>query len=373
MGRPASMFFWKGRGFATDAGGRRTVLVKGPKTNANRQRALRVLADHLASLECGAPSVPAVAMPRAPSVILPIAEIIDLFLADCAARIRAGDLKEMTHSSYYQPYLTLVKKALGAQPVGRLTRAVLLDYRGQLVSRGLAHNTIKNYFDTFRSCLAWAEETGVIPAGTSPTFPSMPRRRRETLPTEEQVNALLSASPEPIRDVLQSLLEIAVRPGDIFGLRADWVDLTQGVLRLGDSKTGPRVVFITPKVRAILERRLQLDATKRTGFVYTAAQGGRWHHRYFGQKVREIRQKACLPAGLCAYALRHRWTTTALLRGLDLATVRALRGDKDPRTIFVYEHLSQVEGHLQAAALKAVWAPVPAAPTGTREDQPHGS
>jgi len=332
-----------------------------------------VLADHLASWEHGRPATPMPATPRVASTAITIGEVIDLFLADCAARIRAGVMKEMTHSSYYKPYLRLVKQTLGSQAVGSLTRTALLEYRGQLVSRGLAHNTVKNFLDTFRSCLAWAEQTGVVPAGTSPSFPSLPRRRRETLPTEEQVHALLAASPEPIRDVLASLLELAVRPGDLFALRTECVDLSQGVLRLADSKTGPRTVFVTPNVRAILERRLGLEATQRTGFVYTAARGGRWRFRYFGEKVRRIREQAGLPAGLVAYALRHRWTTTAILRGVDLPTVRALRGDKDPRTVFIYEHLSRHEGHLQAAAHKAVGAALPAVPLRTSESLPHGS
>jgi hypothetical protein len=132
MGRPATMFFWKNRGFATDAGGKRTVLVKGKRTRANRQLALeRLLALTQAEHTPSAPQASANAV-RSPTK-LTVAEVIDLFLKDCDLRVQAGERKASTVSSFYQPYLSVVKASLGSQPASQVSRAMILKFRTSLM------------------------------------------------------------------------------------------------------------------------------------------------------------------------------------------------------------------------------------------------
>jgi site-specific recombinase XerD len=360
------MFFWKNRGFATDAGGKRTLLVKGKRTRANRQLAIqRLLALTQPGHMVRATPLPATVVQ--PSADLTVGEVIDLFLDDCDLRVQAGELKSTTVSSFYRSYLTLVKTALGSHRVRDVNRTMILKFRTTLRGRQLSQNTIKNHLDTLRVCLRWAAATGLVAKESLPTFPCLSRRRRERIPTAEETKVLLDASPEHLRDVLEALLNIPVRPGDLYALTPESVDLEADLLRLHDSKTGPRLVCLVPRAKEILARRLTMTATLESGFVFTTAHGKPWRRAYFGQKLREVRSKVGLGEHVHAYSMRHRWTTTAFINGLDLATVRALRADRDPRTTLVYEHLSQHLHHLQQAACRAVGVTLPG---GTQRSSP---
>lgn len=357
MSRPATMFYWRDRGFATDAGGKRTVLVKGRRTKANRELALQRLAQLLKN---GA-TPGATGSGHAVNGTLSnptVAQVIKQFLDECEARVQAGELKASTLSLFYRPYLALIEKALGTIRARALSRTTVLGYRTRL-KQGLKHNTVKNYLGVLRTLLRWARKQGVVVGDGLDAIPCLPRRRREKIPTDAELQRLLAASPPDVRDVLETLLNVAVRPGDLYHLRREWVDLEQGLLRLPDSKTGPRTVVLVPRVMEIIASRLQTEACRTTGHVFTTPAGRRWTLRYFAEKVRDVRRKAGLSAHVVAYSLRHCWTTNAFRSGLDLATVRALRNDADVRTTMHYEHLSLHMDHLQRAACRAVGAALP--------------
>ena len=209
MPRPATTFYWKGRGYATDAGGQRTLLVKGPRSKANRE-----LAQHRLALLLGtAPGN------RARSASLSLADVINRFLDHCAARVAAGDIKESTLKSYYHPYCQVLKASCGYWTPGDIDHAKILTYRAQLVGRNLAHNTIKNYLAVLRTILRWARRTHLITSDVSSSVPCLPRRRRENIPTPDELERLLTASRPDVRDVLQTLLLTPVRPGDCYAPR----------------------------------------------------------------------------------------------------------------------------------------------------------
>src|SRR5688500_13168100 len=96
MGRPATMFFWRGRGFAPDAAGKRTVLVKRPRTTDNRELAARRLAHLLGQRDDPAPAARHEPDRPSPDAGTTVGEVIDRFLADGTDRVRAGELKPNT-------------------------------------------------------------------------------------------------------------------------------------------------------------------------------------------------------------------------------------------------------------------------------------
>lgn len=355
MGRPASMFYWRSRGcFATDAGGTRTVLVKGPKTNTNHRLALERLAAFLKDEWPPKPPEQDEAAASTEADGPTLGEAVDSFLEDCELRVQAGDMKPNTVESYYRPYLRLIKRSLGEAPLSDLSRRDILAYRSELTGRQLSSDTVRNHLSVLRTCLAWARDAGFpVPEGIH-KIPRPPRGRRTNIPSQADIDKLLQAATPDVGDVLETLLNVAVRPGDLFALRRDEVDLEAEVLRLTDTKTGPRIVCLPPRAAEIIRRRLREGSPG--GYVFTTITGRPWNFRYFGEKLRKIRQRAGLGDHVVAYACRHRWTTGAFLQGLDLATVRALRGDRDIRTTLGYEHLSQHHGHLKQAARRAVGA-----------------
>lgn len=346
MGRPASLWYWKGRGFATDVGGRRTVLVKGPKTKANRDLAQQKLAALL-----GAP--PETARSSRDLTTVPLSDLFDSFLADVRLRVSAGEMKSNTLSLFYEPYVRLLSAALGSLRICDLNRERLIAYRTKLIARDLRPNTVKNHLDVLRTMFRWARREGYPLPESLDRLNAPSRQRRNRIPTDREVQQLLQASPSDVRDVLEMLISVAVRPGDLFALTWGAVDVDAGVLRLADSKTGPRLVCLNGRAATILKRRRR-KRTSADEYVFTTVRGRRWNFRYFGEKVRAVREEVGLGPHVTAYCLRHFMTTTAFLKGLDVATVRALRGDKDVKTTLIYEHLASHLGHLQAAARRAI-------------------
>lgn len=368
MGRPASMFFWKDRGFATDAGGKRTLLVKGPRTKPNRELAQQRLVSLLQTLGASQ-SLPAESRHNGK---VTLANVIDQFLENCRLRVQAGDMKPNTVDLFYSQYLALLRKALGNVQLARLTGGTILRYRSTLTRRELSQNTIKNHLECLRTTLRWAKTAGyAIPPGVD-NIRTPARQRRNKIPTDAEIQILLQIAPVEIRDVLEMLLNIAVRPGDIYALTRDAVDLDSGTLQLSDSKTGPRIVCLTDRAIEILRRRIR-SVRKADGLVFTTQRGARWQIKYFAERVRELRQASGLGSHVTAYCLRHYYTTRAFLRGLDLPTVRALRGDRDVKTTLIYEHLTAHLGHLQRAARQAVGQSIAAVSQGNpanRLDEP---
>lgn len=301
MGRPASLWYWKGRGFATDVGGRRTVLVKGPKTKANRDLAQRKLAALL-----GSPFEPVRSSRDLATV--PLSDLFDSFLADVRLRVDAGEMKSNTLSLFYEPYVRLLSAALGRVRICDLSRERLLAYRAKLLARDLRPNTVKNHLDVLRTVFRWARREGYPLPAVLDRLNAPSRQRRDRIPTDGEVQRLLGASPPDVRDVLEMLVSVAVRPGDLFALTWAAVDVEAGVLRLADSKTGPRLVCLNGRAATILERRRRCT-TCDDDFVFTTVRGRRWHFRYFGERSQCPRvcrtRKACDP--LRSSTSLHHW------------------------------------------------------------------
>ena len=347
MSRPATCFYWKARGcFATDLGGKRTVLVKGPKTKANRELALQRLGELLANR----PDKELITPDK-----VTVTQLIDWFLAHSAARVAAAEIKASTLDQFYKPYGRLIKKECGHWLANRITEDQLLAYRADLNCRDLSPATVKNRLVTLRVIMRWAQGKYI---NNSVRIATGPGRRREHIPTADEMAQLLVAARPDVADVLTMLLNCPVRPDDIFSLRRTWVDVDAGLFRLPDSKRGQRLVPIgqVPNVVEVLQRRLSTPSDN-NDFVFTTVRGCPWHFRYFGQQVRKAREKAGLGKHVIAYACRHFWTTQALLNGVPLETVKDLRGDRDVSTTLHYSHIASHLNHLQQAARQAVGLP----------------
>jgi integrase len=286
---------------------------------------------------------------------LTVSDLIDRYLDHCANRVRTGELKASTLALFYRPYLRLLKAALGSRKLTTLTDAVIADYRAVLVHRGLRPDTVGNHLRALRACVRWGQQPGAFPGIPVGKIRCPAPRRRETIPTLQEIQRLLVAARADVRDVLETIASIAVRPGDCYGLRWRHVDFDAGLLRLDDSKVGPRLVCLVPRIVEVLKARWRVTANP-NDFVFTTVSGRPWTIRYFGQLVRQARQRAGLGRHCVAYGLRHFWTTSALLAGIDVATVRALRQDRHFGTVLRYEHLVDHVGYLKDAAAQAARA-----------------
>ena len=192
-----------------------------------------------------------------------------------------------------------------------------------------------------------AEAWGLVPPGANPCrhVARYRRRRRERFLTEPEfrrigrVLAALEAEgrvPVPAAAALRLLMLTGCRCNEILTLR--WDDVRPGAreIRLRDSKTGPRVVALSPAAGRVLAA-LPRDAGN-PWVIAGRRPGTRLRHLgYYWHRVRE-------PAGLDdvrLHDLRHSFASRALALGESLPMIGKLLGHSKLQTTARYAHLAR--------------------------------
>jgi integrase len=128
------------------------------------------------------------------------------------------------------------------------------------------------------------------------------------------------------------------RLSEIRLLRWEHVDLKAAVLRLPTSKTGARVVPITPHAVAFLRTEQKRDGVKRiTGYVCPAREGEALDTGNVQRAWRSLRARAGL-ADVRLHDLRHAWASTAASLGVAPHVIMRVLGHKRSATLDRYVH-----------------------------------
>ena len=148
-------------------------------------------------------------------------------------------------------------------------------------------------------------------------------------------------------DIIRLLLLTGCRKNEIIRLRREEVVGNQ--LRLRDSKTGPRNVFLNSEARSILERRLK----------------GTWEYLFPSPKdVRRpvwhglslwyvVRKEACLD-DVRLHDLRHTFASHAVMQGTPLPVVARLLGHSQTTMTLRYAHTGDRETEAAAERVGGV-------------------
>lgn len=142
------------------------------------------------------------------------------------------------------------------------------------------------------------------------------------------------ANPSAVA-IIRLLAFTGARKSEIAGLRWSEVDIERGYLRLGDSKTGAKVIPIGAPACEVLA---SVAAIQGSPFVFPASSGeGRF------QGVERVWQKVRAAAGFPAlrlHDLRHSFASVGLARGDALSIIGAILGHADVKTTSRYAHLA---------------------------------
>ena len=202
--------------------------------------------------------------------------------------------------------------------------------------------------------LALAEQWGLRDPGTNPVrglerFREK-RRERHLTPAElsrlgdvlRQVERERTEHPSSVA-LVRLLLLTGARRGEVLGLRWTQIDWQAGSVRLADSKTGPKTLYLSDAARAVLA-------------FLPRPEGNPWclPGRVSGRPLvnpqkpwRRIRTAAGLD-DVRLHDLRHTYAAVAARGGLSLPMIGALLGHSEPQTTQRYAHL--VGNPVQAAA-----------------------
>jgi integrase len=239
-------------------------------------------------------------------------------------------------------------------PTGRKKNGELTGYRKIRWSSSTKNSAVSCVKRAFN----WAVGKGYLTVNPLRSLEKPPMERRERILSPEERRAILGAADgKEFKMYLFAIGSTGCRPGEVRKVTAAEVDLQMGTWRFKKHKTGkrtgrPRIVYLTPAM-VNLCRRLMRE--RPDGPIFRNSRGLPWSRNAVRIRLRRIRLKLGLDAGVCAYAYRHTWVTEALAYGgLDVHTVAELAGHKGTKMIEThYSHLSKMVQHLRDAAIKA--------------------
>jgi integrase len=213
------------------------------------------------------------------------------------------------------------------------------------------------------------------------------RRRPVFLESAEQIVAMIDAATEldakpeartaGRRALIATLIYAGLRIGEATALRWRDIDLANGRISVGDSKTqaGIRLVDVLPALRDELTSHRHAAPTARPeDLVFPTSSGSRRDKDNARERViRPVvaaadallagRGHAPLPDGVTAHKLRHTFASILYVRGEDPAYVMAQLGHADPGfTLRVYAHAMRRDDgdreRLRALVEGVDWAPM---------------
>ena len=169
-------------------------------------------------------------------------------------------------------------------------------------------------------------------------FPEQ-KRRRYLKPDElaalvAQLEKHEASNPQTVAFLWLTLLTGA-RKGEIGAARWNWLD--GNVLRLPDSKTGARPVYLPEQAVRVLDKLPRTDGT----IVGVAYPDKLW---------RKIRAAIGAP-DLRIHDLRHSFASFGVSAGLSLTQIGELLGHKNTQTTMRYAHLMEETAHTAAASV----------------------
>lgn len=255
------------------------------------------------------------------------AEAVVRFLADCEAR----GLEPVTvrgYRTYLKPFLTV----FGSDPVGTLT-PVRIEASAR---RPTWNDTTRNiYLATVDACLKYA--------GVTLKIRRPPKRSRgaEAVIPAEVYQKLLLVCVGDWRQVIRFLWHTGCRPSEASAVRAEFVDLEAGVVRLPKHKTAhkgkQRLVVLDETAAAVLREQL---AKHRSGPLFRGKGGKPFSRAAFTMKFTRLTER--VGHHVTSYGFRHSFATRALAAGESDAVVAALLGHGSTAMIHKnYSHLSE--------------------------------
>ncbi len=182
--------------------------------------------------------------------------------------------------------------------------------------------------------------------------PALPRSLPKAL-SESEVEGLIRApdvtSPRGLRDraMLELLYATGLRVSELVSLRADQINLRQGVLRVTGKGGKDRLVPLGEEAQDWLERyvaqaRPALMRGRITDAIFVTARASGMTRQMFWVMVKKHGQSAGIASQrISPHVLRHSFATHLLNHGADLRALQLLLGHSSLSTTQIYTHVAR--------------------------------
>ncbi len=269
-------------------------------------------------------------------------------------------IKAERRSNTHRNYLSCMRNlepAFGSRYLDEITPEMVRTFKEARLEQQRSPATINRDLSCLRQILGIAVKEELIPR--SPFFGGRveflhEKGRERTLSFDEE-RKYLKAATLVLRDVGIIMVEMGLRPGEIFQLRHEDVRIEPPTIyvhvREGKSDMAVRDVPITSRALPVLNRRIS-RAKGEYLFPRRVGNGYDWSRPM--TELEPAHQRALRKSGIeppfRLYDLRHTYGTRAIEAGIDVFSVAKLMGHADLDTTQRYVHLSK--GHLEDAQKK---------------------
>ena len=251
-------------------------------------------------------------------------------------------LKPRSATEYRRLIAKTIAPAVGDLKIKAVQKTDITRLNRSLVGTPYGANRVLSVLSKF---FAWLEEQGARPAGSNPCIGVKRNRekaRERFLSPAEMARLSVALDAEAASGTtpyaiaaLRLLILTGARKNEILTLRWEHVDLDASCLRLPDSKTGAKIVYLSPAAVDLMK-----DIPRIVGNPHVIA-GARAGGRLIGlQRIwTTVRERAGL-GDVRVHDLRHSFASMAIGDGMSLPMLGKLLGHKSVFATARYAHLA---------------------------------
>jgi integrase len=263
------------------------------------------------------------------------------------ARATFEQASPKTWTGWYRTQLGNISAypALVNRKLDTITSEHAADYAAHLQARGWKPSSVNSSLQVLRRALRLAVEWGIAPS--APKIKLLRGvHQRERVVTHEDESRYLGAADELMADIAVVLIDTGMRPEENSRLRWEgigWSNGQKGILQVTHGKTAAarRMIPMSPRVRAVIERRWEAAHRPAEGWVWAAdTQSGHVEP----STTKKQHQRALRLSGVrpfVIYSLRHTFLTRLGEAGCDAWTLARIAGHSSIAMSARYVHPSE--------------------------------
>lgn len=279
------------------------------------------------------------------SELTTVYEISQTYLDWCQANRKPATYQ--LHFHYLKSFIDSIGKRL--RPSQLRVHHVTKWHEGLKVSS----TTQADAVSVVQRMLNWAVEQEYLPRNPVASMKKPKRKRREVFYTPEQWKQIRENITGPLLDLLDFLYLTGCRPLEARSIESRHLHDDLVIFPADESKGEhePRVIYLVPEAKAILDRLAQEVPT---GPLFRNTRGRPWTKDAIKCQLTRVSKKVGFR--VIAYGARHSFATQALTEGgIDPISVAHLMGHRDPTMVSrVYSHIAKNPNFLREQARKAV-------------------
>jgi integrase len=306
---------------------------------------------------------------RAASGPMTVSEWLDRWLA-----MKKTQVEPATYQWYERRVRLHLKPTVGTLRLAALTALDVVEMHEGLTRQGVSPGEQRNAATTLRASLRDAARLKLVLTNVAKDVDKpkkAPKQEMRPLDQDEARRLLEAARRERLYALFVLALDAGMRPGELFGLHWDAVDLLAGTVavrwsleeiggkaRLKVPKTAKsrRTIPVAPHtVKALAAHRARMKAEGRdvtVGPVFVNTEGG-WllQANFYRRCFLKVLARAKLPH-VRPYDMRHTMATLLLLKGVNVKVVSERLGHENVETTL--RHYAHVLPAMQEKAVAAI-------------------